>query len=176
MDQKKGLLPIILLITFSLVLSMWVIKNVPIEPSFAEKEKQAAIDALHLDDFDLERILAEGKPVLLNVSSDNCPYCVKMEPDLKAVMEDYKDTAIVCDVNMHEQPGVTLQIPVRGTPMQVFYYADGTPYVPSDELSQKINFLRYVLTDTDTHVMTVHEGMLTASQMEMILAELGAAL
>ena len=56
MDQKKGLLPIILLITFSLVLSMWVIKNVPIEPSFAEKEKQAAIDALHLDDFDLESI------------------------------------------------------------------------------------------------------------------------
>ena len=52
MDQKKGLLPIILLITFSLVLSMWVIKNVPIEPSFAEKEKQAAIDALHVDDFD----------------------------------------------------------------------------------------------------------------------------
>ena len=48
--------------------------------------------------------------------------------------------------------------------------------MPSDELSQKINFLRYVLTDTDTHVMTVHEGMLTASQMEMILAELGAAL
>ena len=99
-----------------------------------------------------------------------------MEPDLKAVMGNYKDTAIVCDINMHEQPGVTLQIPVRGTPMQVFYYADGTPYVPSDELSQKINFLRYVLTDTDTHVMTVHEGMLTASQMEMVLAELGAAL
>ncbi len=174
MNQKKGLLPIILLITFSLVLSMWVIKNVPMQPPMADRETQAAIDALNLGDFDLESMLAEGKPVILNVSSDNCPYCVMMEPDLKEIAEAYKEVAIVYDVNMHEQPGVTLQIPVRGTPMQVFYYADGTPYVPSDEISKEINFLRYVLTDTDTHVMTVHEGMLSASQMERILAELGA--
>ena len=63
MEQKNGLLPIILLITFSLVLSMWVIKNVPMEPPMADREKQAAIDALNLDGFDLESILAEGKPV-----------------------------------------------------------------------------------------------------------------
>ena len=49
-------------------------------------------------------------------------------------------------------------------------------YVPSDEISLQINFLRYVLTDNDTHVMTVHEGMLSAAQMEMILEELGAEL
>jgi thioredoxin 1 len=99
-----------------------------------------------------------------------------MEPDLEKVAEAYQGTAIVYDVNVNEQPGVAMQIPVRATPMQVFYYADGTPYVPSDEISLQINFLRYVLTDTDTHVMTVHEGMLSDSQMEMILAELGAEL
>ena len=176
MNQKNGLLPIILLLTFSLVLSMWVIKNVPMEPPMADREKQEAIDALNLDGFDLESILAEEKPVLLNVSSDNCPYCVMMEPDLEKVAEAYQGTAIVYDVNVNEQPGVAMQIPVRATPMQVFYYADGTPYVPSDEISLQINFLRYVLTDTDTHVMTVHEGMLSDSQMEMILAELGAEL
>ena len=42
MNQKNGILPIILLLTFSLVLSMWVIKNVPMEPPMADREKQEA--------------------------------------------------------------------------------------------------------------------------------------
>ena len=91
MNQKKGLLPIICLLIFSLVLSVWVIKNVPIEPSFAEREKQAAIDALKLDTFDMEAILAEGKPVLLNVSSNTCPYCEMMEAELEEIYNEFGD-------------------------------------------------------------------------------------
>ena len=174
MNQKKGLLPIICLLIFSLVLSVWVIKNVPIESSFAEREKQAAIDALKLDTFDMEDILAEGKPVLLNVSSNTCPYCEMMEEELEEIYNEFGDAALICDVNMDEQPGVTLQIPVRGVPMQVFYYADGTPYEPSEAVAKQINLMRYVLKDTDTHVMTVHEGVMTAAQMRLVLEELGA--
>ena len=42
--------------------------------------------------------------------------------------------------------------------------------------NEKILVFPAACADTDTHVMTVHEGMLSASQMEMILAELGAEL
>lgn len=169
MNQKKGAMPIILLLIFCLVLSVWVWKNVPVEEA-----KAVNIAELKLETLELDSLLAEGKPVLLNVSSDNCPYCVMMEPELTEIYTKYADVAVIRDINVDECPDVYQQLPVRGTPMQVVYYADGTPYVPGKTVAQQIYFLRYVTADTEEHVMTVHEGMMTAEQMELVLQDSGA--
>lgn len=171
MNQKQGAMPVILLLILCTVLSVWVWKNVPIE-----QESAVDIAGLKLETLELDSLLAEGKPVLLNVSSDNCPYCVMMEPELAEIYAKYGDAAVIRDVNVDECPDAYLQLPVRGTPMQVFYYADGTPYVPGEAVEQQIYFLSYVTKDTGEHVMTVHEGMMTAEQMKLVLQDLGAAL
>ena len=168
MNQKQGAMPVILLLIFCTVLSVWVWKNVPVE-----QEKSVDIAGLKLETLELDSLLAEGKPVLLHVSSDNCPYCVMMAPELADIYAGYGDAVLIRDINADKYPDAYLQLPVRGTPMQVFYYADGTPYVPGEAVAQQIYFLRYVTKDTGEHVMTVHEGMMTAEQMELVLQDLG---
>jgi thioredoxin 1 len=57
-------------------------------------------------------------------------------------------------------------------PTQIFFNADGTPYVPSDDLGIEFGFYR--MKDTQKHVFTVHQGGLTEEQMRNILADMGA--
>ncbi len=165
-NLKKGLLPIILLLIGCLLVSVWVIKNVPVG--------NADTAEMHLETLDMESLLSQGKPVLLNVSSNSCPYCVLMEPELEQIYTKYSDVAVIRDVNVDECPDAYMQIPVRATPMQVLFNADGTPYEPSEEIWQYMNFLYYMRQSDEAHVMTVHEGMLTAEQMELLLQDLGA--
>ena len=51
--------------------------------------------------------------------------------------------------------------------------ADGTPFVPSDELAQQIEFILYNSRETGEHVFTVHQGGMTEEQMRLILTEMG---
>ena len=57
-------------------------------------------------------------------------------------------------------------------PTQVFINADGTPYVPGEDLGIEFGF--YSTKDTHQHVFTVHQGGLTEEQMRTILADMGA--
>ncbi len=172
MDQKeenlkKGLLPIVLLLIFSLLVSVWVLKNEPVASS-------ADVSGMKLEALDLNSLLAEGKPVLLNVSSDNCPYCVIMEPELEKIYAEYRDVAVIRDINVSEYPEAYMMLPVRGTPMQVFFDGEGAPYEPSEEVLQQMNFLYYISEEDESHIMTVHEGMMGAEQMKLVLQDLGA--
>ena len=56
-------------------------------------------------------------------------------------------------------------------PTQVFINADGTPYMPRDDI--EIKFDMYSFKDTGEHAFTVHQGGLTEEQMRAILADMG---
>lgn len=45
-----------------------------------------------------------------------------------------------------------IMVPIQVIPTQVLFNADGTPFVPSDELAQKIQFDMYSSRDTEEHV------------------------
>ena len=166
MQQKKGLLPIIFLLIGCMLLTIWV-----------WKQETASVAQLEWTTFDLDTVLAEKKPVFLNVSSDNCPYCVMMEPALTQIYQQYGEHAVIADVNLDRCPEISWQLPVRATPTQILFCADGSPYLPSEAVQQELTFFYYVTEDDDTaeeiHVLTVHEGMLTAAQMQLILQDLG---
>ena len=166
MDQKKGLLPIIILLLFSLLVSMWVWKNVPVQsvPDVSDMKMESA---------DVDSLLAEGKPVLLNISSDGCPYCVIMEPHLEQIYMRYGQNVVIREINASDYPEVAMRLPVRGTPVQYFFYADGSPYEPSETVWNQMNFLYYTLEANNRHVLTAHEGMMTAEQMELVLQDMG---
>ena len=168
MNQKKGALPIVLLLIGCMLLTIWV-----------WKQDQVQLAELELESFDWAVLLAEEKPVLLNISSDDCPYCVMMEPALSQMHDRYSEKAVIRDLNLDRCSEAALQLPVRATPTQVLCYADGSPYLPSEAVQQEMTFLYYMAEDEATaeklHVLTVHEGLLTAEQMELILQDLGVA-
>lgn len=177
MDQKKGLMPIVLLLIICTALSLWVWKTLP-----AQSEAEGTPAEMELEQFDLQLLLAEGKPVLIDISSDSCPYCVIMEPELAEAYRRNKETAVIRVLNVDEQLEAAIQlqtqIPVqfRATPMQIFINGDGTPYQPSEAVLNQIAFLYYREKGTERHLSTVHEGMLTAEQMTLILQDMERAL
>jgi thioredoxin 1 len=63
--------------------------------------------------------------------------------------------------------------PIQVIPTQVFFNADGTPFVPSESLQKQIAFTLYSSKDTGEHVFTVHQGGIAEDQMRQIFAEMG---
>ena len=63
--------------------------------------------------------------------------------------------------------------PIQVIPTQIFVSADGTPYVPSDNI--EIEFTMYSYKETGEHAFTVHQGGLTEDQMRAVLADMGVA-
>lgn len=168
MNQKKGAMPIILLLLFCLLTTLWVWKNVP-------QQSSADVAGLELTEFDLESLVAEGKPMMLNLSSDDCPYCVMMEPELAKVYLQYSGVATVHDINVDRTPQALEQLPMRATPTQVLFNADGTPYMPSEVMQQQLNFVQVIDQNTQEVLFTLHEGMLNAELMALILEDMGVS-
>jgi thioredoxin 1 len=79
--------------------------------------------------------------------------------------------AIIKFVDVWKYTDAADGFPIQVIPTQVIINADGTPYVPSDDIG--IKFTMYSTKDTNEHVFTVHQGGLTEDQMRLILADIG---
>ena len=64
-------------------------------------------------------------------------------------------------------------VPIQLIPTQVLFHADGTPFVPSDELQQEMEFIMYSDRESGEHIFTVHQGGLSEEQFRKILSEMG---
>ena len=64
-------------------------------------------------------------------------------------------------------------VPVQVIPTQILFNADGTPFVPSDDLALEIEFTMYNENETNEHIFTTHQGGITEEQMRKILKEMG---
>lgn len=171
MNTKKGALPIFILLICCTLLSIWVWKNVPI----TNADTAADLTGLELTTFDLVALTAEEKPILLNFSSDSCPYCVVMAPDLKQIYCESQNSAVIREINLDRSPEAVMQLQgvLRATPTQMLFYADGSPYVPSEDIAKQMSFIYFTNGENGPHALTIHEGMLTAAQMRMILEDMG---
>lgn len=135
-------------------------------------EDQTADFALEAEAIDLAALFAYQLPIIIDFGSDSCIPCQEMAPILKSANEDYQGKAIIKFVDVWKYTDAANNFPVQVIPTQVFFNADGTPYVPSDDLGIEFGF--YSTKDTQEHVFTVHQGGLTAEQMNKILADMGA--
>ena len=138
----------------------------------ATSEDQDADFALEAEAIDLAALFAYKLPIIIDFGSDSCIPCQEMAPVLKSANEDYQGKAIIKFVDVWKYTDAANSFPVQVIPTQVFFNADGTPYVPSDDLGIEFGF--YSTKDTQEHVFTVHQGGLTAEQMSKILADMGA--
>lgn len=128
---------------------------------------------LAISSVDLDEIKSYGLPFVIDFGSDSCIPCKEMAPVLETLHEEWQGKAIVHFVDVWKYSTAANDFPVSVIPTQLFYNADGTPFVPSDELAQEIEFALYGSEETNGHVFTVHQGGLTEEQMKKIFSEMG---
>ena len=128
---------------------------------------------LEISSVDLDEMRSYGVPFVIDFGSDSCIPCKEMAPVLETLHEEFQGEAIVHFVDVWKNQTAATDFPVSVIPTQVFYNADGTPFVPSEELSAEIEFMMYSSNDTNEHLFTVHQGGVTEEQMRKIFAEMG---
>ena len=110
-------------------------------------------------------------PIIIDFGADSCIPCKEMAPVLKTLNVEMQGAAIIKFVDVWKNEDVANDFPIQVIPTQIFINADGTPYVPSDDI--KIEFTMYSTKDTNEHVFTIHQGGLTEDQMRRILTDMG---
>lgn len=159
--NKKRLMQIVLPIAIVLIIAgIWVMKNTTDD-----------VSPMEITEVDLVALKSYGLPVMLDLGSDSCGPCREMAPALKAVYEHVDGKAIVRYVDVWKYPDAAGDIPLQVIPTQIFFTADGEPYVPSEDFN--IPFTMYSDRETGEHLFTVHEGGLSEAQMKYIFMDMG---
>lgn len=195
MKKKVGFIIIPLIILA--ILGIWFLKNGKVTDTNVKQDTQQNQTEQNVDtdkiengntdkeeaDFSLEEtglidyeaLAAYGLPVIVDYGSDSCIPCKQMAPVLEKMNEEMQGIAFVKFVDVWKYPEAAENVPIQVIPTQILFHADGTPFVPSDELAQKIQFDMYSSRDTGEHVFTVHQGGLTEEEMHLILNEMGVS-
>ena len=123
---------------------------------------------------DLEEIKAYGIPTVIDFGSDSCIPCKEMAPVLVTLNAEWQGKAVVQFMDVWKYTDGVKDFPVSVIPTQVFFKADGTPYVPSDSILNSIEgFTMYTDKTTGEHIFTVHQGGITEEEMRQVFAEMG---
>ena len=141
--------------------------------SQSQTEEDAVNYPLKITKTDLESIKAYGIPTVIDFGSDSCIPCKQMSPVLETLNKEWQGKAAVQFMDVWKYTDGVSDFPVSVIPTQVFFNADGTPYVPSEAIQKEIEFTMYSDKNTNEHIFTVHQGGITEEQMRKIFAEMG---
>ena len=169
----KLLIPCLILLVIGCIYSF---KNPPMqnqEPENTATPEDAAFTLTATEAIDFEALAKHGLPIIVDYGSDSCIPCQQMAPVLETMNEEMTGKAFIKFVDVWKYADDANNVPIQVIPTQVLVNADGTPFVPSDELAQTIEFTLYSSRETGEHVFTVHQGGMTEEQMRLILAEMG---
>lgn len=178
----KIIVPVLIIIA---IVAIFVIKNSGKNPNeqntpqssqttqVPDNLKDADFSLRETEAVDFEALSEYGLPIIVDYGADTCIPCKEMAPVLEKANKEFQGKAFIKFVNVWDYPDAANNVPVQVIPTQVFFNADGTPFVPSDELSKKIQFDMYSHKNTGEHIFTVHQGGLTEEQMWAILKEMG---
>lgn len=136
-------------------------------------ESSDTVYPLKITSVDLNTIKSYGVPTVIDFGSDSCIPCKQMAPVLETLNAEFQGRAAVQFMDIWQYTDGVQDFPIQVIPTQVFFTAEGKPFVPSDELAAKIRFDMYSLRDTGEHVFTVHQGGITEDEMRMIFSEMG---
>lgn len=135
--------------------------------------KDADFSLRETEAVDFEALSAYGLPIIVDYGADTCIPCKEMAPVLEKANKEFQGKAFIKFVNVWDYQDAASNVPVQVIPTQVLFNADGTPFVPSDELAKEIQFDMYSHKESGEHIFTVHQGGLTEEQMRAILKEMG---
>ena len=176
-NRWRILIPILVVVV---VAGLYLLKNpiggsaeTTIDPAKGEYAS-AEYDLDATTNFDLEKILSYGLPVIVDFGADSCEPCKKMAPILAELNKDLRGQAIVKFVDVWKNNQASGNMPLEVIPTQFFFNADGSPYKPADEAAATQNgFIMYEMRDSGEHIYTVHQGYLDKESLLKILKEMG---
>ena len=151
-----------------IIAGIWIFKNTNSDAPPITDNKDFTLEATNID---LEVLTSYELPIIIDFGADSCIPCKEMAPVLKTLNVEMQGAAIIKFVDVWKNEDVANDFPIQVIPTQIFINADGTPYVPSDDI--KIEFTMYSTKDTNEHVFTIHQGGLTEDQMRRILTDMG---
>ncbi|NCB52818.1 MAG: thioredoxin [Clostridia bacterium] len=167
------IVPVLILAALTVI---WKVKTHPTPTDIgntlvtAENEEDFLLEATSVD---LETLTAYSLPIIIDFGSDSCIPCKEMAPVLQTMNAETQGKAIIKFVDVWKHAEAADGFPIQVIPTQIFIKADGTPYVPSDDIA--VEFTMYSYKETGEHAFTVHQGGLTEEQMRAILADMGVA-
>jgi thioredoxin 1 len=168
MDKKKLVKIIVPVCIVLIIAGIWIFKNANSDAPPITDNKDFTLEATNID---LEVLTSYELPIIIDFGADSCIPCKEMAPVLKTLNVEMQGAAIIKFVDVWKNEDVANDFPIQVIPTQIFINADGTPYVPSDDI--KIEFTMYSTKDTNEHVFTIHQGGLTEGQMRRILTDMG---
>lgn len=128
--------------------------------------------ALHVKEaLDMEQLKSYGLPIMIDFGADYCAPCREMAPVLVKLNKELQRKAIIKFIDVGKYPELVEGYPVRVIPTQIFFDKDGKPYKPSDPQGMQMKL--YTQRDTNKHVFTVHEGVMTEEMILTVLKEMG---
>ncbi|NMB33974.1 MAG: thioredoxin family protein [Clostridium sp.] len=163
------------LIIISALIVMWFLKTQQYPKESAETSPPVhtnpdfAFDVEN--ELNLDRLKTYGLPIMIDFGADYCPPCREIKPTLVKLNAELQEKAIIRYVDVQKLPGVAQDFPVQVIPTQVFYDKEGKPYKPSDQNSSKMR--TYLDRNTEEHIFTTHEGIMTYEEILTILREMG---
>jgi thioredoxin 1 len=121
--------------------------------------------------FNLEKTLSQGVPVIIVAGSESCYYCQEMKPVLQALNEDLEGEIVIKYLDVDLDYENEMELPLRAYPTLFFFNADGSPYIPDENISVYLN--HYVNESTEEIVYTIHEGYLSEEELMIIFEDMG---
>ena len=177
MKNKKVLRILIPIIIAGIILGMWFFKNSSGDNQNSNESNgnmDGADFSLYVTEaVDFKSLSEYELPVIVDYGSDSCIPCKEMAPVLEKMNKEYQGKAFIKFADVWKYYEAASNVPVRMIPTQVFFLADGTPFVPSLDLRKKIEFEIHYDEQTNEHTFTTHVGGLTEEQFRMILEEMG---
>jgi thioredoxin 1 len=172
MDKKKLLVRILVLVLIIVIIAIiWKVKTHPSSTPFEETTENIEDFRLEATSIDLDILKEYNLPIIIDFGADSCIPCKEMAPVLNTLNAEMQGQAIIKFVDVWKNGDAASGFPIQVIPTQVFINADGTPYVPSDDI--EIEFSMYGYKDTQEHAFTVHQGGLTEKQIRTILIDMG---
>lgn len=198
MDKKKLLarilVPVLIVVA---IVAIWIVKTKPFSSNkpagettkassktqdatgdsttVTEETEPVADFELKASSIDLEVLKSYNLPIIIDFGADYCQPCRDMAPVLVTMNEEMQGKAIIKYVDTEKYSEIANDFPISVIPTQFFFNADGTPYVPSDELVEDLGivFDTYNFKDTGELAFTVHQGGLTEDAFRAILVDMG---
>ncbi len=124
-------------------------------------------DALLITEVNLEELLSQGLPVILNFGDDSREAKGTLA-NLERINKLYGDKILIRSVDLAANPEAKEGFPVQVIPSQFFYTAEGKAITLPGDLG--ILMSSFQSLETQEIIFTVHEGTLTEQELLKILA------
>lgn len=173
MENKKVFKILIPILMICAIVSIGIIKKNPQkvkEDNIITSDNEYPLNVVNVN---LEELSKIGLPMIIDFGANECIPCKEMAPALVEINEEMQGKAIIKFVDVWKYPEASKGFPVQLIPTQIIVEADGTPYVPSEEIAKTIRFRMYTDGESEEHAFTTHQGGLTKEQMRIILADMG---